>query len=124
MLLCNKQLWILMCKKAYDKQLERFKHAKTIVIYIVCPWLVVYKKMAVDAGEASPTDTEAEMQECSSDSMSEMSNENCTETHLSKRANERRAALNTARELASRPRPFWQPFVGPAPTCETIKYSK
>ena len=113
-----------MCKKAYDKQLERFKHAKTIGIYIVCPWLVVYEKMAVEAGEASPTDTEAEMQECSSDSMSEMSNENCTETQLNKRAKERRAALNTARELASRPRPFCQPFVGPAPTCETIKFSK
>jgi hypothetical protein len=100
-----------MCRRAHDKQLERFKRAKTIVIYLVCPWLVVYEKMAVEAGEASPTDTEAEMQECSSDSMSELSSEDGNETPISRRAKERRAALKVARQVASRPQPLWQAVV-------------
>jgi hypothetical protein len=67
-----------------------------------------YERMAAEAREKSTTDTEAEMQECSSDSMSELSSEDCMETPVSRRAKERRAALKAARQLASRPQPLWQ----------------
>ena len=67
--------------------------------------LLLCENMAAETGEASTTDAEAEMQEGSSDSMSELSSEYGNETPLRKRAKERNVALRLARHIVSRPRP-------------------